>query len=601
MSQQSLRQGLHGSPNGRWEARFWAPAAARVALRLPLASRLVSLQPDPLNSGYWTAQFQHSAPRFAYVLEVDEHRQCVDPFAAAFERGEDGKLVSVAVAHSVIDATVKWQRPTHRNLVVYECHLRGYTALRDDVPAQDRGTARAWHDGTLARELVQMGFTAVEFLPVHAFEDEPHLGPLGLSNYWGYNTLGFFALDPRYGSKQDFQKLVQACHGEGLKVIIDVVYNHTAESDHNGPVRAYKALANDQYYRLDAQDPNRYQNPTGTGNSLDSSREQVKALVLSSLTFWHQEMGVDGFRFDLAPTLARGQDGQMGGSDLLDQIASEPQLADALLIAEPWDIGPDGYQLGGQIFGQRWLQWDDRFRDSARRLMAEPSGALRSFAEHLVGQSSRVGFVTAHDGFSLMDLVSYVGKHNWANGEENRDGHNHNLSVNFGTEGPSDDPQVLARRQNARQFFLALMAMSRPVPMFSMGDELGRTQGGNNNAYCQDNQISWLDWHPDQPGQDLRKFVREWLGLRHRHLQGFLASIITPQNCHWLDASGQAMTSASWEAPGLMALSMLFDQKLAVSLVLTEGSIDLPEGFRVVANSSHQGLAPYVQLAINDR
>ena len=400
-----------------------------------------------------------------------------------------------------------------RDTVIYELHVRGFTRLHPGLPPALRGTYAGLAHPAVVEHLTGLGITAVELLPVHAFVSEPVLLDRGLTNFWGYNSVGFFAPHPGYAATDDpvteFRAMVAALHDAGIEVLLDVVYNHTAEQDERGPTLSMRGLDNTVYYRLEPTDPRRYRDVTGCGNTLNVTNPHVVRLVCDSLRYWVTEMGVDGFRFDLAAALARNPDSFDPAAPLLTAIGQDPVLSQVKLIAEPWDVGWGGYQVGA--FPSPWAEWNDRFRATVRDTWSGRAPSVADLGYRITASSdlfehggrppcSSVNFVTAHDGFTLADLVSYDHKHNEANLEENRDGDNNNRSTNHGVEGPTDDPVVLERRRRARRAMLATLLLSTGVPMLAAGDELGRSQGGNNNAYCQDNPTSWLAWPAARPG-----------------------------------------------------------------------------------------------------
>lgn len=435
----------------------------------------------------------------------------------------------------VIDPNFPWghhDRPhiPLQNSIIYEMHVKGFSQELLDVPPSLRGTyAGLGHSASIAY-LKKLGVTAVELLPVHLSMSEPRLTKMGLSNYWGYNTVGFFTPDPRYAATpnpvREFQEMVRSLHSAGLEVILDVVYNHTAEQGEFGPTISFRGLDNYTYYRVEGNDPGSYINTTGCGNSLDTRQPKVMQLVTDSLRYWVEYMHVDGFRFDLAPTIARtGADHHFDSHcSLLDAMAQDPVLNTVKLIAEPWDCGYGGYQLGNFPLG--WSEWNDSWRDTVRRYWRGDGFMLGSLASKISGSSdsfygrsplASVNFVTAHDGFTLADLVTYERKQNWDNGENNRDGNDNNLNWNCGAEGPSKDPKIRALRLRQQRNMLLTLLLSQGVPMLTAGDEFGRSQQGNNNAYCQDSPISYLhwDWNPDQ--SELWEFVRRIIALRREH------------------------------------------------------------------------------------
>ncbi|MEV4638853.1 glycogen debranching protein GlgX [Actinoplanes sp. NPDC049548] len=420
--------------------------------------------------------------------------------------------------------------PYHHS-VIYETHVKGLTERHPEVPKDMRGTYAAIGHPAIIEHLAKLGVTAIELMPVHQFVHDNRLADLGLRNYWGYNTLGFFAPYHGYSAMgslgqqtQEFRGMVKALHAAGMEVILDVVYNHTAEGNHLGPTMSLKGIDNRTYYRLVDDQPNFYMDYTGTGNSLNVRSPQSLQLIMDSLRYWVTEMHVDGFRFDLASTLAREFYDVDRLSTFFEVVQQDPVVGQVKLIAEPWDVGPGGYQVGN--FPPNWTEWNGKYRDTVRDFWRGEPATLAEFASRITGSADlyqddgrkpfhSINFVTAHDGFTLNDLVSYNDKHNEANGEENRDGESHNRSWNCGTEGPTDDKAVLALRAKQRRNFLATLMLSQGVPMISHGDELGRTQQGNNNAYCQDNELAWIDW--ENADETLLEFTRKLTAFRHRH------------------------------------------------------------------------------------
>lgn len=452
--------------------------------------------------------------------------------------------------------------------VFYEVHVKGFTQQMPGVPDAQRGTYLGLASEPAIAHLASLGVTSIELLPVQAFIDDGHLQEAGLSNYWGYNTVAFFAPEPRYGGADpiaEFKTMVKALHAHGMEVILDVVYNHTGEGNQLGPTLSLKGIDNPAYYRL-AEDPRYYADVTGTGNTLDTSSPPALRLVLDSLRYWVTEMHVDGFRFDLATALGREESGRFAHrSPLLAAIAQDPVLSRVKLIAEPWDMGPEGYQVGG--FPTGWMEWNGRYRDAVRDYWRNADGSLPEFAACLCGSAdmympqrrppwTSVNLVTVHDGFTLRDLVSYDEKHNEANAENNADGESHNRSWNCGVEGPTDDPAVLALRERQCRNFLTTLFVSHGVPLLLGGDELGRTQGGNNNGYCQDTPISWYDW--DSAGQHapLQDFVRALLRLRQElpvlRLRAWPVAHDDGTACpaiEWHSVWGKPMTPEEWDDP----------------------------------------------------
>jgi glycogen operon protein len=484
----------------------------------------------------------------------------------------------------VVDPAFTWGRdaspqvPWERT-IIYETHVRGYTMCHPAVPEPLRGTFA----GLAVKEVVdgirRLGVTSVELLPVHAFIDDALLLDKGLRNYWGYNTIGFFAPERRYsssGSTGEFKAMVAHLHDAGLEVILDVVYNHTAEGNERGPTLSFRGIDNASYYRLLPDDKRHYINDTGTGNTLNLSHPRVLQMVTDSLRYWVHEMHVDGFRFDLATILGREPYGFDEGGGFLDSCRQDPVLSGVKLIAEPWDIGPGGYQVGA--FPPGWAEWNDRFRDTVRSFWKGDEGQVAGMASRLSASGdvfnrrgrkpwASVNFLTAHDGFTLHDVVSYNDKHNEANGEENRDGHDHNRSWNHGAEGPTDDAAIRALREQQKRNMLATLVLAQGTPMLLAGDEFGRTQGGNNNAYCQDNEISWVDWTIGEDGEALRAFVRRLTALRHqypmlrrgRFLTGVYNAEFRVKDVSWRSSAGGEMTPEAWNDPATRCFGMLMD------------------------------------------
>jgi glycogen operon protein len=459
--------------------------------------------------------------------------------------------------------------PWHET-VLYEAHVRGLTKRHPDVPPELRGTYLGLCSPPVIDHLHQLGVTAVELMPVHQFVHDRRLVEMGLRNYWGYNSIGFFAPHNTYAvggdrgaQVREFKVMVKTLHEAGIEVILDVVYNHTAEGGAGGPVLSFKGLDNRAYYRLDPHDPTVYVDYTGTGNSLNMRHPHVLQLIMDSLRYWIQEMHVDGFRFDLAAALARELHDVDRLSAFFDLIQQDPVVSQVKLIAEPWDVGEGGYQVGN--FPPGWSEWNGRYRDCVRDLWCRRQGVLGEFASRLTGSSdlyeddgrrphASINFVTAHDGFTLADLVSYERKHNEANGEDNRDGTDDNRSTNCGVEGPTDDPAVRSCRDRLRRNLMATLLLSQGVPMLLAGDEIGRTQGGNNNAYAQDNEVSWLDWeHTDEP---FLAFCRRLVEFRQTHrslhrrrfLTGRPRGTSTLPDVAWFGPGGELMTGDDWGA-----------------------------------------------------
>jgi glycogen operon protein len=492
--------------------------------------------------------------------------------------------------------------------VIYEAHVKGLTKLLDDVPRRERGTYAALAHPKVIAHLQRIGVTTLELLPIHAFTQDRFLQEKGLANYWGYNTLSFFAPERRYmhgNSGDELRIAIRRLHAAGIEVILDVVYNHTAEGSELGPTLNLRGLDNKSYYRLVQDQPRYCVNDTGTGNTLDLSHPRVLQMVADSLRYWAQSYHVDGFRFDLGVTLGRdGNNGFDPRSGFFDVLRQDPVLGQLKLISEPWDIGPGGYQLGNHPPG--FAEWNDKFRDTTRKYWKGDAGMRPEFANRIAGSAdlfdrrarrpwASINFLTAHDGFTLNDVVSYDGKHNEANGEDNRDGHSDNNSHNWGAEGPTDDPAILARRERIMRSQLVTLFASLGTPMLLGGDEFGRTQRGNNNAYCQDNEISWFDWQKleSDRGHAASDFVRRLTAVRrcypllraNRFLHGEVEVAPGILDIDWFDERGQHLTEDDWHNPEGRALVMrrvrrLEDGSLQVVHTLLNAS-DTPLTFQL--------------------
>jgi len=486
----------------------------------------------------------------------------------------------------VIDPTYAWgddrppRTPWHRS-VLYECHVKGLSMLHPEVPEALRGTYLGLACEPIIHHLRQLGVTALSLLPIHHAYTDEHLVRNGLTNYWGYNTIGYFAPDERFASRtgdqvNEFKAMVKALHRARLEVILDVVYNHTGEGDHGGPTLCFRGIDNKTYYRLREDDPRRYVDYSGCGNSLDFRNPHVVRLVMDSLRYWVTDMHVDGFRFDLATTLGRQKDGFDPSGKFFTALRQDPVLSGVKLIAEPWDLGIDGYRIGQ--FPPPFAEWNGPYRDTLRRFWRGDRGVLGEVASRLSGSSdlfassgrtpqASVNFITCHDGFTLNDLVSYEHKHNEANREDNRDGTDNNLSRHWGAEGETGKQWTLAMRQRIRRNFLASLAFSQGVPMLCQGDEMGRTQHGNNNAYCLDDETSWVSWKLDAENRDFLEFARLVFRLRRDHpsmrIQHFLRGVIVGnaqlKDLTWLRADGQEMNRDDWHNDRNQALGMLID------------------------------------------
>lgn len=527
----------------------------------------------------------------------DPSKLLVDPYAKAFDGqfdghpslfsyditdpdNPDGRNEEDSLMHTmrsvVINPFFDWandrapKTPYHET-VIYEAHVKGMTMTHPDVPEELRGTYAGLAHPAIINYLKDLGITAIELMPVHQFLQDDRLRELGLRNYWGYNTFGFFAPHQDYaaatkpgGAVSEFKGMVRAFHEAGIEVILDVVYNHTAEGNHLGPTIAFRGIDNAAYYRLVEGDKRHYMDYTGTGNSLNVRHPHSLQLIMDSLRYWVSEMHVDGFRFDLASTLARELHDVDRLSAFFDLVQQDPIVSQVKLIAEPWDIGEGGYQVGN--FPPLWTEWNGKYRDTVRDFWRGEPATLGEFASRLTGSSdlyanngrrptASINFVTAHDGFTLNDLVSYNEKHNMANGEDGRDGESHNRSWNCGVEGPTDDEDIKKLRRQQQRNFLTTLLLSQGTPMIAHGDELSRTQGGNNNVYCQDSEISWMDWKFVEENKDLVEFTRRLLEIRRDHpvfrrrrflAGGPLGEDMEDRDIAWLNPEGRLMTQSDW-------------------------------------------------------
>ena len=534
----------------------------------------------------------------------------------SFDERDSAKLMQKC---RVIDPAFTWgsaRKPeTPWELtVLYEMHVKGFTKLHPMVGEADRGTFAGLAYPDIPAYLRSLGVTSAEFLPVHAFVDDSYLVEKGLRNYWGYNSIAFFAPEPRYlrtPSSNEFKTMVNQFHAHNIEVILDVVYNHTAEGNELGPTISLKGIDNASYYRL-MQNKRYYINDTGTGNTVNLSHQRVLQLVADSLRYWATEMRVDGFRFDLATILAREPYGFDEGGGFLDACRQDPVLSGVKLIAEPWDIGPGGYQVGQ--FPPGWAEWNDKFRDTVRSFWKGDAGKLADFAKRVSGSGdlfnrrgrrpwASVNFVAAHDGFNLHDLVSYNEKHNEANGEDNRDGHGNNHSWNCGVEGETDDEGINELRERQKRNFFATMLLSHGTPMLLAGDEFGHTQHGNNNAYAQDNETSWLDWLAISPGgRSLREFVRKLTATRRsfpilcrsRFLVGSHNEELDVKDVTWLSPSGGEMTTAQWEDANARCFGMLLDGRAQETGIKRRGS----DATILIIYNAHHGVVEFTLPAV---
>jgi isoamylase len=541
-----------------------------------------------------------SYPHFGYRLGDEEEDLSYD------ERDNAAGMPKCRV----VDTAFTWgeDRPPRTpwdETVIYELHVKGFTKRHPNIPEDLRGTYAGLASAPAIEHLKRLGVTAVELMPVHSFVNDKHLVDKGLKNYWGYNSIGFFAPDMRYsatGSIGEFKTMVKRLHSAGLEVILDVVYNHTAEGNHLGPTLSFRGIDNAAYYRLVPDDPRYYMDFTGTGNTLNMMHPRVLQLIMDSLRYWILEMHVDGFRFDLASALAR----QLYEVDQLSSfftiIHQDPVISQAKLIAEPWDVGEGGYQVGNFPIG--WAEWNGKYRDVVRSYWKGDGGLVDELAYRLTGSSdlyehggrrpyASINFVTAHDGFTLRDLVSYDEKHNEANGEGN--GESHNLSHNYGVEGPTDDVEIRRVRARQRRNIMATLLLSQGVPMILSGDEMGRTQGGNNNAYCQDNELSWLDWEFSILDRNFLAFVRRMIRLRKEHpafrrrrfFQGRELRGADAKDITWLTPAGREMTDEEWNNSFARSLGLQMSGLLEGEYD-AQGRPDVDDDFLLLFNADQE-------------
>jgi glycogen operon protein len=614
----------NGTPGARANVACYAPGvqSLEIVYRAPGADWRVQALPNvthgvhhgivdhlPYGSryGFRPAATEQSLPLAVPTRDVDDdggQPLLLDPYGQAVDQ-LDGFLTSVRMASDFDwgqDARLRLQ---WRDTIIYEAHVRGQSMLHPDLPQELRGTYAGMAHPAIIEHLKSLGITAVQLLPVHFHLDEPHLQDLGLTNYWGYNTAAFFAPHPGYATKaaqeagpqavqDEFKGLVKALHAAGLEVILDVVYNHTAEGGPDGQALSFRGLGEDTYYRTDGN--GKYVDTTGCGNSLNFAEPQVVQLVVDSLRHWVNEFHIDGFRFDLAVTLCRNDANEFDPQHpFLVAVAADPVLSDVKLIAEPWDIGYGGWQTGR--FPAGWADWNDHFRDTVRsfwladraslesggqggsvaRLADVMSGSAALFAASGRSRLASVNYITAHDGFTLNDLVSYDRKHNEANGEQNRDGHGDNRSYNHGFEGPTEDGAILAKRAQSRRNLMATLLISIGVPMITAGDELGRTQQGNNNAYCQDNALAWLDWTRTPESHEMLRATKRYIRLRKEFLaaQPHEFPVRDEQSyLYWFDQAGQPMSMERWNDPQHRVMQLLLgsDDGTLAGLVVVNGS-----------------------------
>ena len=527
---------------------------------------------DPHACGH-TGELHWNPALFGYQMETMDDR--------TFDERDSAPYMPKCV---VVDPSFEWSEArSHKRIpwdhtIIYEMHVRGFTKQFPKMKEKLQGTFAGLGQKEVVDYIRSLGVTSVELLPIHAFVNDSHLLEKGVTNYWGYNSIGFFAPDPRYASEREqtlreFKEMVARLHEGGLEVILDVVYNHTAEGNERGPTLSFKGIDNRSYYRLLFDNPRYYINDTGTGNTLNLSHGRVIQMVLDSLRYWVQQTQVDGFRFDLGTILAREPNGFDNQSGFLKACTQDPVLNTVKLIAEPWDCGPGGYQVGE--FPPGWAEWNDKFRDNVRDFWKGDVGAsalsTRLVASpHLFDRlgrrpSASINFITAHDGFTLNDIVTYNDKHNEANGEGNRDGSSDNRSWNCGVEGPTDDLEINRLRDRQLRNLLATLLLSQGTPMLLAGDEFRRSQRGNNNAYCQDTEISWFDWNIGEKGKSLVQFVRKLTNLRHeypilrrnRFLTGQFVEEVGVKDVTWINANGSEMTPEQWQDTSMACFGML--------------------------------------------
>jgi isoamylase len=561
-----------------------------------------------------SGQVDWKAPIFPYELESG------DPLKMDARDSADSVPKSVVIDGRFDWEDDSWPATPLADSVIYEVHVKGFSIRNPAVPKKLRGTYAGMGHPASIDYFKRLGITAVELLPVHHFIDEGHLLEKDLTDYWGYNTLGYFAPMSRYcscgdqgGQVREFKEMVKAFHAAGIEVILDVVYNHTCEGNHLGPVLCWKGICNSTYYRLMPDDPQHYMDYTGTGNTLNVRHPQVLKMIMDSLRYWRTEMHVDGFRFDLAATLARELHDVSRLSSFFDTIHQDPTLADVKLIAEPWDVGEGGYQVGQ--FPVLWAEWNGKYRDTVRRFWKGDEGQLSDFAYRLTGSSdlyqfdgrkpyASINFVTAHDGFTLCDLVSYNQKHNEANGEENRDGSDSNDSWNMGAEGPTEDPAINNLRERQMRNFLATLMFSQGVPMLTGGDEVARSQKGNNNGYCQDNGLTWMDWELDEERERLRAFTCRVIELRlahpNLHRRKFFQDRVirskrgdklvrVVKDVAWFNPDGNEVPDEAWSAGWSRAIALLLNGQ-TLQVTDEDGEPVIDASFLLLVNAAHEGV-----------
>lgn len=512
----------------------------------------------------------------------------------------------------VIDPSFNWSndrspRVPWPDMVVYELHVQGFTKNHPDIPPPLRGTYAALTMEPVIHHLLQLGITSVELMPIHSFINDRYLVERGLRNYWGYNSIGFLSPESSYSSNNvvnEFKSMVQAFHSHGIEVLLDVVYNHTAEGNHLGPTLSFRGIDNKAYYRLHGDNQRYYMDYTGCGNTLNVQNPRVLQLIMDSLRYWVLEMHVDGFRFDLASALARGLHDVNRLGAFFDILVQDPILSQVKLIAEPWDLGEGGYQVGN--FPTGWGEWNDRYRDTIRAYWKGDGGLIGEFASRFTGSSdfydhsgrkpyASINFITAHDGFTLHDLVSYNQKHNEANGEDNRDGTDNNNSWNCGVEGPTEKVEINILRARQKRNLLATLFFSQGVPMLVAGDEMGRTQNGNNNAYCQDNETSWVNWNLSSADKDFLAFTQRLISIRREHpvfrrrhfLQGHAIHGLSTKDIHWFKPDGNEMSDEEWEHDFARCLGVYLSGE-AIKECDQRGNPIHDDNFLILLNSHHE-------------
>jgi glycogen operon protein len=541
---------------------------------------------DPYACAY-SGKLEWNPALFGYKMESGDD--------TTFDERDSAPFIPKCV---VVDPGFDWRGKAGRichpwdDTIIYELHVKGFTKLRKDLPEHIRGTYAGLSAPEVIRYIKELGVTSIELLPIHAFVQDSNLLDKGLRNYWGYNSIGFFAPLSHYAadeadSLKEFKEMVACFHEAGLEVILDVVYNHTAEGNELGPTLSFKGIDNCSYYRLLPDNKRYYINDTGTGNTVNLSHPRVIQLVTDSLRYWVEQTHVDGFRFDLGTILAREPNGFDNRSGFLKSCCQDPVLNTVKMIAEPWDLGPGGYQVGA--FPPGWAEWNDKFRNDVREFW-KGDGSATDFVKRLCASGevfntqgrrpwATVNFITAHDGFTLNDIVTYNEKHNEANGEDNRDGNSNNQSWNCGVEGPTDDPEINRLRSRQIRNMLATLLLSQGTPMLLAGDEFGRTQNGNNNAYCQDNEISWLNWEIKDKGNHLIKFVQQLTTLRHKYpilrrdrfLTGEYVEDLGVKDVTWINANGHEMEDKQWGDSGMRCFGMLLDGRAQASGIRRQG------------------------------